>query len=531
MKVMKRNIVLIVAVVSMAHNAFSQGVDHTFDVAKNLDIFNAIYQNLDMFYVDSLNPQKVIRTGIDAMLQSLDPYTEYFPEEEMEDLNMMTTGKYGGIGSLIRMRKDSTVMIAEPYEGMPAAEVGLQVGDILLKIDSIDLKGKVTSEVSELLRGEPGTSLSLRIQRPGENSPRDFLITRRSIHLPAVTYYGMLKDGSNDGYIDFTQFTENCSVEVLNALLALKQQGAQRIILDLRGNGGGLLDEAVKIVNLFVPRDTTVVEVKGRIEGINHAYKTTSIPLDLDIPVVVLVGHNTASAAEIVAGALQDLGRATIVGVRTFGKGLVQSPRELPWGGSLKFTSSKYYLPSGRCIQEIDYKALRDTEKTEQTEKTEKTEKTGGITPDLVVHHDTLPNLLLYLANDDVLVDYGTHYCQTHKAPSSVTKFSISDKDFEEFKRMIHSSGFTYDRLSEKRFEDLKKMMEFEGYLDDAADEMAALEAKLTHNLDRDLDRHKHDIKRLMTSEIVKRWFYQCGAIEESLQYDEDLAAVKNLGK
>lgn len=485
--------------------------DRNFTIAKNLDIFNSIYKTLELFYVDTLETEKIIRTGIDAILECMDPYTEYFPDEETSDLRMMSTGKYGGMGSLIRQRKDSTVIIAEPYEGMPAAEVGLQVGDILVKIDDTDLNGKNSSQVSELLRGEAGTTFLLTVQRPGEKKTRQFKIEREVIKLPAISYSGLI---GKSGYIDLTQFTEDCSVDVRKAIINLKSQGATSIILDLRANGGGLLDEAVKIVNLFVPQDTTIVETRGKLQALNATYKTTSKPLDINIPVVVLVSGNSASAAEIVAGALQDLHRARLVGSRTYGKGLVQVPRELPYNGSLKLTTAKYYLPSGRCIQKIDYKAHREGRKADSE---------GGITPDYEVHHDTLQNILVYLANDDVLIDYGTHYCHTHTKPASVAEFSLTDADVAEFLQMVKDSQFTYDRISERRLTDLKKIMEFEGYYEDSKAEFKALEKKLTHDIDADFRKYDKDIRQLMANEIVKRWFYQSGAVEQSLKEDEDL--------
>ncbi len=488
-----------------------QQSDRNFAIAKNLDIFNSIYKNLELFYVDTLETEKIVRTGIEAILDQMDPYTEYFPYEEEGDLKMMTTGKYGGMGSLIRQRKDSTVIIAEPYEGMPAAEAGLQVGDVLLRIDDVDLKGKNTSQVSELLRGEAGTTFLLTVQRPGEKNPRQVKITRSIIKLPAIEYTGMV---DKSGYIDLTQFTEDCSVDVRKAIINLKSQGATSIILDLRSNGGGLLDEAVNIVNLFVPQDTLVVETRGKLQSLNTVFKTTGKPLDLDIPVVVLVSGNSASAAEIVAGALQDYHRATIVGSQTYGKGLVQTPREVPYNGNLKLTTAKYYLPSGRCIQKIDYKARREGKKAVSE---------GGITPDVTVHHDTIQNMVVYLANDDVLIDYGTLYCQTHTRPASVADFHLTDADVAEFLDMVKKSGFTYDRLSEKRLSALKEMMEFEGYYEDAKPEFQALEKKLHHDIDVDFRKYDTDIRRLMANEIVKRWFFQSGAIEESLKDDDDL--------
>jgi carboxyl-terminal processing protease len=498
-------------------------------VVKNLDVFNSIYKELDMFYVDSLEAQKAIRVGIDAMLSELDPYTVYYPEDDMDELEMMTKGKYGGIGSIIRLRKDSTVIIYEPYEGMPAAEVGLKVGDVLLRIDDNDLKGMDTEKVSNLLRGEPGTTFLLEVQRPGEKKTRKFKITRRNITVSQIPYHGVLR--GDVGYINLIGFTENSSRDFRKALISVKADGAKSLVIDLRGNGGGSLAEAVNIVNLFVPRGKEIVSMKGKVRSSNYSYKSKNEPLDIEMPIVVLVNNGSASAAEIVAGALQDLDRAVIVGSKTFGKGLVQSVRDLPYNGSLKLTTSKYYIPSGRCIQAIDYKNRREGQKDRvadslanvfHTAGGREVRDSGGIMPDVEVKHDTLATLFSYLSNDDVLTDFATDYCKTHLTIAPAAEFAISDADFEAFKRMAVESGFKYDRLSEKRLDDLKKVAEFEGYLKDAEAEFAALAKKLEHNLERDFDNFKDDIKKLVEMEIVKRYYFQRGIVESGLRDDID---------
>lgn len=504
--------------------------NHDFEVLKNLEVFNAIYKELDMLYVDSIEAQRAVRTAIDAMLSELDPYTVYYPEDDMEELEMMTKGKYGGIGSVIRQRKDSTVIIFEPYEGMPAQEVGLKVGDVLLKIDDNDLKGMNTEKVSNLLRGEPGTTFLLKVQRPGEKKAREFKITRRNITVAQIPFHGVLH--GDVGYINLTGFTENCSNEFRKALISVKAAGAKSLVIDLRGNGGGSLAEAVNIVNFFVPRDKEIVSVKGKTRSSNYSYKSKNEAIDLDIPIAVMVNGNSASAAEIVAGALQDLDRAVIVGSKTFGKGLVQSVRNLPYNGSLKLTTSKYYIPSGRCIQAIDYKNRREGQKDRvadslaavfHTAGGREVRDSGGITPDVEVKRDTMANLVFYLSNDDVLTDFATDYCRTHPTIAPAAEFSISDTDFEAFKQMAVKSGFKYDRLSEKRLNDLKEVAKFEGYLKDAEAEFAALEKKLEHNLERDFDNFKKDICTLVEMEIVKRYYYQRGTVESSLRDDPDL--------
>lgn len=535
---MKTKILSLILALALLVPAHAQN-EHSFSVSKNLDIFNSIYRQLDLFYVDSLEADKIVRVGIDAMLNELDPYTSYFPEEDMQDLKMMTTGKYGGVGSIIRQRKDSTgVIIFEPYPDMPAAEVGLQVGDLMLEIDGKSLKGQNTTEVSEQLRGEPGTTFVLKVQRPGEKKTREFKITRRNIKKSALPYYGMY---GNAGYIHLTEFIEDCSKDVRKAFINLKEQGAKTLILDLRDNHGGLLTEAVDIVNLFVPKGLTIVETRGKLLAASSKYVTNNEPLDLDVPIVVLVNKETASAAEIVAGALQDLDRAVIVGNSTFGKGLVQSPRDLPYNGSIKLTTAKYYIPSGRCVQAIDYKKEREAaelyrttgkrintkdsiaHKTFHTAGGREVTEGSGVKPDIDVAHDTLSNIVFYLSDDDVLVDWGTRYFQKHPSIPAVRDFALTDADYEDFKDMVKASGFKYDRISVKRLEDLKKTMRFEGYYEEAKDLLESLEAKLAHNLDKEMDRKKTDILKIMSLEVVKRYYYQAGMAEEALKGDKDL--------
>ncbi len=513
----------------LSFSALAQKKD--FDLSKNLDVFNYIYKELDMFYVDTLDAAKMIRAGVDAMLRTLDPYTVYYPEDDMEDLQMMTTGKYGGIGSVIRQRKDSTVIIYEPYENMPAAELGLKVGDVLLKIDDVDLKGKNTAGVSDLLRGEPGTTFRLQVRRPGEKKPLDFNVTRRSIKVPPIPYYGLLH--GDIGYILFNDFTENCSKELRKAFITLKSQGMKSLVIDLRNNGGGSLLEAVQIVNMFVPHGKEIVSMRGKVKASNYSHVGKNEPLDLNIPIVILVGGNSASAAEILSGALQDYDRAVIIGAKTFGKGLVQSVRDLPYNGSLKLTTSKYYIPSGRCIQAIDYKNRREGHADRVADSLTRVFHTaggrevrdgGGIRPDVEVKHDTLANILFYLSNDDVLVDFATEYCRKHPTIPAAADFHVTDADFEAFKKMAKEKDFQYDRLSDKLLKELKKMADFEGYGEEAQKEFDALEKKLEHNIDRDFDNFKDKIKELLDFEIVKRYYFQRGVAEITLRNDVDFA-------
>ncbi|MBQ0103828.1 MAG: S41 family peptidase [Prevotellaceae bacterium] len=526
---------------TLCANAQSQtDDDHAFDVSSQLDILHTAYRTLDALYVDTLDAKKLISTGIRAMFHSLDPYTEYYPQEDEKELKMLTQAKYGGIGSIIRQMKDSTVIIAEPYEGMPADEVGLQAGDILLKIDDKDLKGVPSTEVSESLRGEPGTTFVLKFQRPGEAKPRTVKITRQSIKIPCIPYSGLVH--GTIGYINLNQFTDDCFSLVRKAVITLKEQGAKSLILDLRGNGGGSLDQAVRIVNLFVPKGLTIVENKGKVQSANMKYVSNDTPLDLDIPIAVLVDGETASASEIVSGSLQDLDRAVIIGNRTYGKGLVQSIRELPYDSHMKLTTAKYYIPSGRCIQEVDYKLRRDQSDSQSAKQQAASQdsifyttnhrvvKSGkGITPDITVKLDTLQNITIYLSHDDILVNYATRYCQTHTRPATVSDFHYTDEDYADFKQMVINSDFKYDKLSDKNLEQLKKVAKFEGYYDDAKAEFDALEAKLTHNLEYDLDRCSKDIRMLISLEIAKRWFYERGSIQIGMTDDPVLDRAVNL--
>ena len=515
--------------------------NHNFQVSKNLDVFNSVYKELDLFYVDTIDPQKVIRAGIDAMLEEIDPYTTYYPEDDMDEFKQMITGKYAGIGSVIRLyKKRDRVVIYEPYEGTPAAEVGLKVGDIILEIDGKDVGGMSTDKVSDMLRGEAGTTFLLKVDRPGEETPLEFKITRRSIQTPSVPYYGILPNGST-GYIQLTSFTDKCAKDVRHAVIELKEQGAKELVLDLRGNGGGSLNEAIEIVNLFVPKGLELISTRGKLRQASNVYKSTREPLDVEMPLAVLVDGSSASASEIVAGSLQDLDRAVIVGARTYGKGLVQVSRDLPYNGQLKVTTSKYYIPSGRCIQALDYqhrdasgRAIRTPDSLTNvfyTAAGREVRDGGGIRPDVEVKVDEQTNLLYYLANDDVLLDYGTEYALAHETIADAQSFEITDEDYAAFKKMVVESGFKYDRQSEDALKRLKDIAEFEGYLEDAKAEFEALEKKLQHNLEAELDRFADYIKPLIAGEIVKRYYFQQGVIIQQLKKDPDLdKALEILG-
>ncbi|MDL2212367.1 S41 family peptidase [Bacteroides sp. OttesenSCG-928-N06] len=504
-----------------------------FQLAKNIAIFSSVVKELDMFYVDSIDANKITREAVDAMLTSLDPYTNYYPEEDQSELEQMIKGSYGGIGSLITYDvKRKRSVIAEPYEGMPASKVGLKAGDVLLEIDGEDLLGKNNSQVSEMLRGQINTSFNLKVERPGEKKPLDFTIVRKSIELPTVPYHGMVDEGI--GYINLSSFSGKPARAFKEAFLDLKNNNElTSLVIDLRGNGGGLLDEAVDIVNYFVPRGKTIVTTKGRTKQSDGMYKTRREPIDTEIPIAVLINSGTASSSEILAGALQDLDRAVIIGTRTFGKGLVQTTRPLPYGGALKITVSKYYIPSGRCVQAIDYAnrnadgsvgRLPDSLTTVfQTSAGRAVRDGGGITPDIEVKPERLPNILFYLLNENLTFNYATQYVLKHPTIASPETFSLTDADYQEFKDMVKAADFKYDQQSEKILKTLKEAAEFEGYLANASEEFTALEKKLNHNLDRDLDYFAEDIKDIISNEIVKRYYSQRGGIIQQLQKDPDL--------
>lgn len=504
--------------------------DNRFEVSKNLDIFNSLLKEVEMFYVDSVDVDKSVRRGIDAMLSGLDPYTEYFPEQNMEELSLITTGEYGGIGSLIRQRNnDGGVMIAEPTEGMPADLAGLKAGDLILRIDTIDVSNATSSRVSELLKGVPNTKMVLTIQRPGEKKPRKVEITRKQITTPQVIYYGVR--GDDVGYIYLKSFTTKSAQEVKEAFLDLKRnRGIKSLILDLRGNGGGVLEGAVQIVGMFVPKGSEVLSTKGKIKQWDRIYRTSVEPLDTVIPLAVMINGGSASASEIVSGALQDLDRAVLIGQRSYGKGLVQSTRDLPYNGKLKVTMSKYYIPSGRCIQQIDYSHRKEDGSVAAipdsltsvfyTSKGRPVRDGGGVRPEFEVKEPKVPTMMYYLAVDTVLFDFVTDWAAKRKTIAPIEEFKVSDEDFEALKQYAKSKGFTYDRQSEKVLKNLKEVAEFEGYLEDDSTAFKALEAKLTPNLERDFDRFKDDVKRVMAAEIVKRYYYQSGELQQNLKDD-----------
>jgi len=508
--------------------------NHNFEISKNLEIFNDIYKQLDMFYVDSLSADTVIEWGIDAMLRQVDPFTMYYPEEGMDELKEMTTGKYAGIGAVIRFyKKEDRVMVIEPQEDSPAIEAGVKGGDLILSIDGKDMKGKSTQEVSENLRGDAGTTFELTVKRAGVEHPLSFKITRRNIAMPPVPYYGMVADGI--GYIYFERFVDGCSRDVRRAVVDLKEQGAKALVIDMRGNPGGPLSEAVEVTNLFVPRGQKVVYTKGKLASVNSEHYTKKEPLDVDIPVAVLVDGSTASSAEIVSGAWQDWDRAVIVGERTYGKGLVQMIREVPYHGSLKVTTSRYYIPSGRCIQAYDYRHLNpDGSAKTLPDSLTKAFKTaggrevrdgGGIKPDVVITPDSLPSIVYDIATSDVLLDYVNHYVQTHATIAPAGDFSLTDADYADFVKMVEESDFTYKRRTEEMMKLLERTARFEGCYEGAKPEFEALAAKMKGGVAADLElpKNKEEIKSVLESDIVARYYFRRGVVQQQLKTDKDL--------
>ena len=542
-KISMKKVLVSLLMVLLAAPAFAQiDRDHDFKTAKNMDIFNSIYKNLDLMYVDTLDAQEVVGNGIKAMLGSLDPYTTYYPEEKVNELKNMLTGKYAGVGAVVRYNFQlQRVCISEPYENMPAAEVGLKKGDIILSIDDEDMTNKDVAYVSDHLRGDPGTSFIIKVKRPSTGKTLKMKITRRTIQMPFLPYYGMLEGGY--GYINFNSFTDNCAKDVRRAFIDLKKQGAKGLVFDLRNNGGGSVSEAVSIINMFLPKGKTVLKMQGKLQRSNKEYKTSVEPVDSVMPIVVLVNGNSASASEIMSGSLQDYDRAIILGTRTYGKGLVQTTMDLPYNGQMKLTTAKYYIPSGRCVQALNYKHAKggyvehvpdSLTKVFYTANGREVRDGGGVKPDVEVKPDSLPNIAFYLAgardSNEVMLNYEVDYIAKHPTIAPAKDFALTDADYDEFKARVLKADFKYDRETEKYLKDLEKLAKFEGYYDDAKPEFEALKKKLSHNVAKDLDYNKEYIKQLLENEIVAAYYFQAGAIQNSLRYDKQIKeAVKLL--
>lgn len=504
-------------------------------IVRNLDIFNSLYKELNTFYVDTLNPQKSIETAINAMLDDIDPYTEYFPAKKQDEIMVVSTGEYGGIGSYIMQDKQKRVCISEPYEGSPAARAGLKAGDRIVKIDGKDATKWSQDKVSETLKGQANTSLSVTVVRPfvGGDSVKTFNIVREKIKVNPVPYYGVVR--GNIGYIVLNTFNERSADAVKEALLDFKKNPQVRCVaLDLRGNGGGLLESAVQIVGYFVPKGTEVLKQKGRLKQNEKTYKTTEEPIMPKMPLVVFTDGGSASASEITAGSLQDLDRAVIIGARSFGKGLVQTTRQLPFDGLLKVTIAKYYIPSGRLIQEIDY-SRRNADGTFQkvpdslthvfsTAHGRKVRDGGGITPDIKVSYPEVNRLVYNVVRDNWAFDFASRYAAQHKSIPAAADFEVTDSLFAEFKRFIDPKKFNYDKVCEEGVANLKKVAKAEGYINDSTSAVfAKLEKLLKHDLNHDLDVNRKELSTLIADEILKRYYYQRGPIEYGLKADEAL--------
>ena len=500
-----------------------------FRIAKNLDIFFSLFRELNTFYVDEINPDKLIKTGIDNMLKSLDPYTVYYPESEVDEFTFMTTGKYGGIGSLVRSN-GNYVIITEVYKGFPADQAGIKAGDILKKVNGVNLKGLVADSVSEKLKGNPGTSLTLTIERNGKEA--DYSLKREKIVIPPVPYYGMID--SKTGYIRLTSFTQGCIEDVRSALSSLEKNNPEQIILDLRGNPGGLLTEAVQIVNLFVDPGNEVVSTKGKVQQFDEDFKTTKPAMDDKISLAVIINRSSASASEIVAGAIQDLDRGVIIGQRSYGKGLVQITRPLSYNTQLKVTTAKYYIPSGRCIQAVDFShpnedgsvgVIPDSLISEFKTKNGRIVKDGGgITPDVKVLPEPLSQISgeLYLRN--FIFDYATQYFWAHPDIKTPDQFTFTDKDYADFKTFLVNRNFSYKTSTEESLNDLIANAKKEKYYDINKDIFATLEKDVSHSLDKDLTLFRNEITELIEDEIIGRYFYEEGEIKWTIKKDEQIS-------
>jgi len=519
----------LIAVLSLTFLSFTRD-QKNFEIAKNLDIYHTLFRELNMFYVDEIDPNKLVKTSIDDMLQSLDPYTNYISEDQIEDFRFMTTGEYAGIGALISKHNDA-IVIAEPYEGFPAQKSGLKAGDIILEVSGKDTKDMSTEDVSSLLKGPANKPVTIKIQRSGEKKPFTVDVIREKVSIDAVPYYGMLENGT--AYIRLSNFTANCSQDVKKAYMELKKNKPSGLILDLRGNPGGLLMEAVNIVNLFVPKGEEIVSTRGKVKQWDKVYKATQEPIDTTIKLAVLVNRGSASASEIVAGAVQDLDRGIVVGSRTFGKGLVQTTRDLSYNTKLKVTTAKYYIPSGRCIQALDYSHRNEDGSVGNvpdsliseftTKKGRKVYDGGGIVPDMKIDADNMSTLSIELVTQFKVFDFATKFATENPTIAKPEEFAVTDDIYQQFKDFVKASDFHYDTQSQADLETLMETAKQEKYMGLAKAEFEALKAKLEPNLDKDLKEFRDEISELLEDEIVSRYYYQKGAIRAAIHDDEGI--------
>jgi carboxyl-terminal processing protease len=521
---------------------FIQGknTDSYFEVSKNMDIFATLFKELNTYYVDPIEPGKMMKTGIDAMLDDLDPYTNYITEADIEDYEFQTTGKYGGVGATMR-RKDDNIYVGDVYEGSPAQKAGLHPGDQVIAIDNQPLKGKTIDDISVLLKGAPGTQVNVRIKDAYNGQESLKTITRGEIELSSVPYAGFVGDQKNVGFVRLTQFTPGCGRMVRDALDSLKKikPDMKAVVLDLRNNPGGLLDEAVNVCNIFVDRGQLVVSTKGKMQDWDKDFKTTGAPWDTKIPLAVLVNHSSASASEIVAGTMQDLDRGIIIGERSYGKGLVQTTRPLGYNARLKLTTAKYYTPSGRCIQALDYTHRNaDGSVGNVPDSLKKAYKTaagrtvlsgGGVEPDVKLTDESISRLSITLYTKNYLFDYATQYARDHKTIAPAGSFALTPAEFNDFVKWLEGKDYAYKTQTEEEFDSLKANAVREKYYDAAKAEFTALQTKISHDKKQDLLKHQAEVTRLLENEIVSRYYYQKGRIEQSLKTDNDLAKAVNL--
>lgn len=508
-----------------------------FEISKNLDIFNSVYRELNVAYVDGTKPGQLMKTGIDAMLNSLDPYTVYYTENDIEDFRFMTTGEYGGIGATVN-DINGKIIVAEPYEGFAAHRAGLRAGDQIVGVNGVNVEGKRSDQISSLLKGQAGTPIKLRVIKAGQNAATEVSLNREEIKAKAVPYSAILPNGQT-GYIRLVSFTENCGAEVKAALLDLKSKNCRNLMLDLRGNLGGLLHEAVNIVNLFVDRGQEIVFTKGKITEWDKSYLSVNPPVDTQIPLVVLVDESSASASEIVSGALQDLDRAVIIGKRTFGKGLVQQTKDLVYNAKIKITVAKYYIPSGRCVQALDYSNKDEegrVEKVPDSLITAFKTKNGrivydgaGVMPDIKTPDERFENVLVSLISKYHIFNYATQYALKHPQIAPAREFKLSESEYAEFLDYLKDKDYSYKTKSEIDLDELKKTAEEEKYYTDIKTEYEALAARVAANKKDDISRHKASIKKYLEEEIVARYYFQTGRIEAALNGDEDLKEATRL--
>jgi carboxyl-terminal processing protease len=513
--------------------------DEYFEISKNIEIFTSLYKELNIYYVDDTKPGTLMKTGIDAMLRSLDPYTVYYPESKVEDAMFMQTGQYGGIGASVNTI-DGKITIVEPYQNYAAVKAGLKAGDVIVSVAGKSVEGKTHDEISDLLMGQPGSVVEVLVRREGLVAPQTIKVTREEIKIPDVPYFAMLNDGKT-GYIQLTGFTQTASQEVRSAFMDLKKKNMERCVLDLRGNGGGLLREAISIVNFFVPKGTEIVRTKGKIDEWNKIYTATVDPLDTEIPLVVLVDGMSASASEIVSGSLQDLDRAVVVGSESFGKGLVQQTKDLAYNTLVKITVAKYYTPSGRCIQRLDYshrddkdgqvKAVSDSLIKPFKTKGGRTVYDGrGISPDIEVKDEEASNVMMGLVNNWIGFHWATKYANSHAQIDSADTFRLTDAEYSEFINWAMTQKFEYNTATEAVYKELERVAKNEMYYEGSENEFASLYAKIAPNKEQDLKKFKGQIKEYLENEIVSRYYYQSGRIKATLPQDPCIAkAIETL--